>query len=172
MPHEPLRFTTLRVGYVAIIVDDDDRLEYDVRVLRCSDGSYRLLSGVLSEPLSTLEEAMAAAEPAPSPSPNARIELRWCDPNTLEPDEIACSICGAAVHVTPRYPRRLCPACVLEATDAQGRPLVFANTGLGGFEARYADDRTIYPSHTCWVRGTRCHADEGRFGGIVVQPVE
>jgi hypothetical protein len=41
----------------------------------------------------------------------------------------------------------------------------------GGFIAQYADTGESYPSHECYVDGVRCHADEGHFGGIVIQPV-
>lgn len=51
-----------------------------------------------------------------------------------------------------------------------GRRLLFANVDLsGGFEARYADTGADYPSHDCVVDGVACHADEARFGGIVVE---
>jgi len=42
----------------------------------------------------------------------------------------------------------------------------------GGFIAAYADTGESYPSHACYVDGIQCNADEGYFGGIVIQPVE
>jgi hypothetical protein len=87
--------------------------------------------------------------------------------------EQACPICGSPVPASPRYPRQLCSACVLEATDAAGRPLRFQNVSLsGGFEAFHADDGSLYDSHECFVRGVRCRADERYFGGIVIQTVD
>jgi hypothetical protein len=45
------------------------------------------------------------------------------------PDQ-RCPICGTGVPPWPRYPRALCQACVLEALDAEGRPLRFFNVSL------------------------------------------
>jgi len=41
----------------------------------------------------------------------------------------------------------------------------------GGFIAEYEDTGESYPSHECYVDGIPCYADEGRFGGIVIQPL-
>jgi hypothetical protein len=41
----------------------------------------------------------------------------------------------------------------------------------GGFAARYADTGEEYASHECFVDGIKCHADEARFGGIVIAAV-
>jgi hypothetical protein len=82
-----------------------------------------------------------------------------------------CPICGSPVHHWDRYPDQLCEACVAQAVDAAGRPLRFGNLHFGGgFQAIHADDGTPHEGHECFVRGIRCHADEHRFGGIVVQP--
>jgi hypothetical protein len=169
---EALSFTTVRVGAIKVTVEGHE-LESDVRVLLGSDGGYRVLAaGTLSEPLSTLEEAAARAQPEAS-SPGVTCELCWREDGApLDADEQPCAICSAVVAASPRYPRKLCPACVLEATDANGRLLQFNNTGpFCGFEARYRDDESAHPGGACWVRGIRCQAEEGRFGGIVVQPI-
>jgi hypothetical protein len=167
-PSETLRFTTLRVGVVAVAAGEQV-VELEVRLLHASDGSYRVFYGGLSEPLPSLELAVAEAERAAASTDSA--ELRWRDGHqTLGPDERPCPVCGAPASTSPRTPHLLCPVCVLEATDARGRPLRFSNGGLsGGFEARYADGAR-YHSHECFVRGLRCRADEAKFGGIVVQP--
>lgn len=82
----------------------------------------------------------------------------------------ACPICGVAVPPVPRYPRYVCERCAGRAVAADGRPLRFCNADVsGGFEARYADTDETYASHACWIDGIRCHADEARFGGIVIQ---
>ncbi|MBX7134622.1 MAG: hypothetical protein K1X67_18295 [Fimbriimonadaceae bacterium] len=70
-----------------------------------------------------------------------------------------------------RYPNYLCHTCAAEAADASGRKLEFSNESFsGGYVARYADDKTPYDSHECFVRGVRCHADEAHMGGIVIRP--
>jgi hypothetical protein len=51
--------------------------------------------------------------------------------------------------------------------------LVFSNeTFSGGFIAQYADTGEARDSHVCFVDGVECWADEARFGGIIIQPVE
>jgi hypothetical protein len=169
---EALRFATVRLGVVALEVGGQV-IESDVRILRESDGRYRVLAGELSEPLPSLDEAVLRVEEGELvPSDVSRV-VRWrSDLAPLAPGEASCPICGAPVLSSPRYPRRLCPACVLEATDAGGRPLRFANTDAsGGLEARYADDDTRYTGETTFVRGVSCRAAEAHFGGIVVQPI-
>ena len=159
---QPLRFTTVRVGTISV-TGEGHTFEFDVRVLLGSDGAYRLLSGTLSEPVPTEEEAVHLLTS----------DVEWRDGvAVLEPEEQPCAICGAPVTASARYPRKLCLPCVLEATDADGRSLQFSNTGpFGGFEARHRDDKSPYPGGECFVRGIRCQAEEGRFGGIVVQPL-
>jgi hypothetical protein len=50
--------------------------------------------------------------------------------------------------------------------------LEFFNTDLsGGFVARYRDTLETYRSHACWIDGVPCHADEARFGGIVIEVI-
>ena len=169
---EVLRFTTLRIG-VATITMGEQAVEVDLRVLRASDGSYRWLADSLSEPLPSVDAAAQRAEESMPGAAGVVAVVRWrADVTALTAGEHACPVCAAPASGSPRHPRRLCPACVMEATDAQGRPLRFGNTGLsGGFEARYADDGALRDDHECFVRGIRCRADESKFGGIVVQPI-
>ena len=70
-----------------------------------------------------------------------------------------------------RYPKMLCIECSQLAKDHEGRDLEFYNTHPlgGGFGARYKDTEEPYDSHTCYVNGVKCHVDEARFGGIVVE---
>lgn len=81
-----------------------------------------------------------------------------------------CPICQCSVRENRRYPRYLCASCAAEAKSEDGRPLEFFNKDIsGGYVAEYADTHEPYDSHTCFVRGHRCRADEARFGGIVIQ---
>lgn len=81
-----------------------------------------------------------------------------------------CPICGASLEPQSRYPRYVCAACARRACSADGRPLAFANEGFdGGYVATYADTGEAYNSHDCWIDGVACHADEARFGGIVIE---
>ena len=85
----------------------------------------------------------------------------------------SCPICSTVVPANPRYPRYLCERCARKATSSDGRLLEFGNVALsGGFAARYADTSEEYASHECFVGAVRCHADESRFGGIVIETIE
>lgn len=82
----------------------------------------------------------------------------------------ACPICAAALEPMARYPRYICEACAARATAADGRLLAFANQGFSGdFAACYTDSGDPYDNHACWIDGIACHADEARFGGIVIE---
>lgn len=87
--------------------------------------------------------------------------------------EQKCPICSAPVQYSERYPKYVCVDCSLRAADEDGRSLSFANLSLsGGFAAIYADTREERDSHECYIDGIRCHADEAKFGGIVIQPYD
>lgn len=88
-------------------------------------------------------------------------------------DEHQCPICGISLQPVPRYPRYVCGECASKAASIDGRLLEFFNISLsGGYGAKYADDKSPYDSHECFIDGVRCHADEARFGGIVIQVME
>lgn len=83
-----------------------------------------------------------------------------------------CPICSAEVEPNARYPRYVCEECAAQASSADGRLLEFSNIDMsGGYTARFADTLAEYPSHECFVAGVKCHADEARFGGIVIEAV-
>lgn len=82
----------------------------------------------------------------------------------------ACPVCGVPLEPQSRYPRYVCGACAIRACSADGRRLIFSNEGFdGGYVARFADTGEPYDSHDCWIDGIACHADEARFGGIVIE---
>jgi hypothetical protein len=147
--------------------------ETDIRILCDSGGGYRILEATLSEPLPGLDEAIHLAEDSgPLPIAVSR-QVRWRNSNQpFGALECACPLCGALAFAEPRESKALCPACVMEATDASGRPLHFQNTDIsGGMEVQYSDDGTRYFSDECVVRGIWCRAGERRFGGIVLRPI-
>jgi hypothetical protein len=83
-----------------------------------------------------------------------------------------CPICYKSIQAFERYPRYLCIDCASRAKSKDGRLLKFSNIDMtGGFIAEYTDTGESYPSHECYVDGIYCYADEGHFGGIVIQPV-
>lgn len=88
-------------------------------------------------------------------------------------DHQYCPICLAEVVQNPRYPRYICANCAKRAADENGRAVEFYNESFsGGFIAKYLDTGEERDSHICYVDGVQCWADEARFGGIVIQPVE
>lgn len=83
----------------------------------------------------------------------------------------SCAVCKTSVSDNPRYPRYVCQPCAQKVKSQDGRVLLFANSDpAGGFAATYADG-SPYLSHECFIDGVRCHADEARFGGIVIQVI-
>lgn len=84
-----------------------------------------------------------------------------------------CPICHNTIPRFDLYPRYLCMECASRAESEDGRLLKFSNIDMtGGFIAQYADTGESYPRHECYVDGIQCYADEGHFGGIVIQPVQ
>ena len=84
-----------------------------------------------------------------------------------------CPICQQEVQPSQRYPNYVCVECAKLARSEDGRKLNFYNQSIsGGYEAKYADTGEEYNSHDCHISGIMCHANEHRFGGIVITKVE
>ncbi|WP_226389172.1 hypothetical protein [Penaeicola halotolerans] len=84
----------------------------------------------------------------------------------------SCSICRTAVKPNNRYPNYVCSTCATKATDQNGKFLKFSNLDYhGGFLAKYQESGELYNSHTCYIDGIACHADEAYFGGIVIEKI-
>ena len=87
-------------------------------------------------------------------------------------DNYQCPICKVDLEPIPRYPNYVCKICTSKATDEEGRKLKFSNIDMsGGYMAKYSDTSEEYDSHTCYINGFECHADEARFGGIVIEKI-
>ena len=83
-----------------------------------------------------------------------------------------CPVCRIEVQTNPRYPRYLCRTCIERAVDKNGEKIQFFQSNPDGrYAARYSATGAVYPSHECFVDGSKCWADEARFGGIIVQTV-
>lgn len=81
-----------------------------------------------------------------------------------------CPICSKPVPHWERYPRAVCEVCYDKACDAYGQKLSFYNISIGGgFKAVFTETQEEYQSHTCYIEGVECLADEARFGGIVIE---
>lgn len=91
-----------------------------------------------------------------------------------EPDDHSqkCPICGAGQPASARFPRYVCEECVEIARDAEGRRVEFFNEGpFGGVVVRVMETEEELAEHKCWIDGRECSVMEGKFGGIVVQPL-
>ena len=81
-----------------------------------------------------------------------------------------CPICARTVTANARYPRYVCARCAERATNANGHRLSFSNEGLsGGFIATVTASGEHHAGHDCYIDGRLCHADEARFGDIVIE---
>ena len=84
-----------------------------------------------------------------------------------------CPICKNETKRSARYPNYICRSCAENPLSEDGRALQFYNVSMaGGFEAKYTDTGEVRDSHICFVQGKKCWADEARFGGIVIQPLD
>ena len=81
-----------------------------------------------------------------------------------------CPICSDPVPHQERYPLSVCRNCRSKACDNNGKKLKFFNLSLsGGYKAIIEETEEEYKSHICYIDGIKCHADEARFGGIVIE---
>lgn len=84
-----------------------------------------------------------------------------------------CPICRSLVPFEARYPEKVCDSCVAKATDVTGNRVAFYNTSIsGGIAGHFVDSDSDYGSFICYIGGIKCIADEHRFGGIVIQPLQ
>jgi N-glycosidase YbiA len=81
-----------------------------------------------------------------------------------------CPVCSQSVLHIERYPRSVCGDCYDRACNTKGQKLSFFNTCIsGGFEAVVDENQEKHLGHVCYIDGVECRADEGRFGGIVIE---
>jgi hypothetical protein len=88
----------------------------------------------------------------------------------------SCPVCGTLVRENPRYTRHVCGWCAADMTDEAGRAVVLSNASLtGGFTAHHPDGSLASPdvlAGRVWIGGVEFRAQEARFGGVVVQPLD
>ena len=79
-----------------------------------------------------------------------------------------CPTCNNIIITNERYPTQICDDCYYLTLDKDGNGITFANEGIqGGFISVVG--KTFGQNHQCFVNGIECYADEGRFGGIVIE---
>lgn len=84
-----------------------------------------------------------------------------------------CSNCKEEIGFFQRYPKLICGNCKQKITDKNNRLVEFFNTeGLGyGCQGYYCEtnQKEKYNSDICYLGEIKYFAEEGRFGGIVIQ---
>ena len=93
--------------------------------------------------------------------------------------EQQCPICENTVPFQGRYPNYVCRDCIEEAppVNSDGRRISYTNVGVHGGIQSLVDGSAEWRQDSdceadCYVKGRQCRAEEGRFGGIVIQVVD
>jgi hypothetical protein len=98
------------------------------------------------------------------------MEARWREDGSL------CPTCGGIGRKSTRYPAALCEACQADVVDSAGLPVQLFNEDFTGGLKIITHIRTYVGSGAenlaLYVNGIECRAQEHRFGGVVVQPVD
>lgn len=81
-----------------------------------------------------------------------------------------CPVCGVAVELIERYPRRVCDQCADSLTDENGGMLRVEFNWSGGFSIISEETGARYAGNVVFSDARRCLIEEDRFGrGVVVQ---
>lgn len=82
-----------------------------------------------------------------------------------------CPHCYRQVTFLPRYPAYLCENCLILLTDEKGRKVTYHQvSAAGGCQGFFRDTNEMYDSTVCFIQGDTFVAEEGKYGGIFVQP--
>ena len=78
-----------------------------------------------------------------------------------------CPICDEQTHLSERYPHSVCSECSGKTFNENNEKIEFYNIDIyGGFYSIINGERS--EEDKCYINGIKCHAQEARFGGIVV----
>ena len=81
-----------------------------------------------------------------------------------------CPLCKTEILKSSRYPKRLCCECSDKTYTAKDEKIDFYNEGItGGFYSLVNNVKGEI--HECYVNNIKCYAEEGRFGGIIIQTI-
>jgi hypothetical protein len=88
-----------------------------------------------------------------------------------------CPICANLYAGSDRYPKAICGSCRnSNIKDANGFTVTFSNIDeFGGFQSIHVGEGNQIikkEEHVCYVNGYKCWAEEGRFGGIIIQVMQ
>jgi len=85
-------------------------------------------------------------------------------------DKYYCPICSKRLRPVKRYPRYVCKECSKQVCDESGKSVSFSNIDVfGGLIGHYIDTEEEYKTQYCYIKSTKCKAEEARFGGVVIQ---
>ena len=90
-----------------------------------------------------------------------------------------CPLChGPARDLTPYHHNVVCRPCEKNATGRDGTPVDLYATSLSGGFVAFIRDTNQQHTHTqvtteriVLINGIECTASDGRFGGIIIQPL-
>ena len=86
-----------------------------------------------------------------------------------------CGICDRQVGYNPRYKNYVCYDCQRESppVNIDGDEMEFRNIDAGGGIMYYINGEKYQGDikYECYIKGVKCSAIDGRFGGIVIQTV-
>jgi hypothetical protein len=99
------------------------------------------------------------------------MEARWRKDGGL------CPTCGGNGRKSIRYPAALCELCRAAVVDSAGLPVQLFNEDFSGCGLRIVTRVRTYVGSDAenlalYVNNIECRAQEHRFGGVVVQPVD
>ena len=81
-----------------------------------------------------------------------------------------CPLCKTDMHDFERYPTMICWTCADKSVTKEGDKIEFFNEcPEGGFYSLVNNKKDSIQE--CYIDNQLCHAQEGRFGGIVVSLV-
>ena len=85
-----------------------------------------------------------------------------------------CPICDIMINFSARYPNAVCSSCKNNAVDLNGNVVKFYNIDeFGGIKSVHYENgiQIERNDYICYIVGAQCRAEEGRFGGIIIQIV-
>ena len=87
-------------------------------------------------------------------------------------DKFDCPICNIEHETLIRYYNCVCRRCLntYGTRDASGNLINFGNIDAWGGIRAICNNKEIF-NYNCYVNNVECYADEARFGGIVVRPI-
>ena len=92
-------------------------------------------------------------------------------------DIIECPICTKGYQGLLRYPNAVCNECLslYHIYDRYGNIIEFSNNWSGNNIISYVTingQKIKSDDTTCFINDIHCEAEEGRFGGIIINVIE